>query len=61
MKLYKAARRNSGLSLRIKQLFGKDSRWMKAWILLSKVAFGHDNFMLMFSPEFNFLKFFFYI
>ena len=57
MKLYKAAGWNSGLSLRIKQLFGKDSRWMKAWILLSNVAFGqykvkdiYWNFMLIFSP-----------
>ncbi|MGH0120290.1 UNVERIFIED_CONTAM: hypothetical protein FKN15_060698 [Acipenser sinensis] len=39
MKLYKAAGRSSGLSTRIKELFGKDKRWMRAWILLSHIAF----------------------
>ncbi|MGH0140710.1 UNVERIFIED_CONTAM: hypothetical protein FKN15_071891 [Acipenser sinensis] len=40
MKLYKAAGHSSGLSTRIKELFGKDKRWMRAWILLSHIAFG---------------------
>lgn len=30
LKLYKAAGRGSGLSKRLKELFGKDSRWMQA-------------------------------
>ena len=40
MKLSKAAGRGSGLSTRLKELFSKDSRWMKALIMLSHVAFG---------------------
>lgn len=40
MKLYKAAGCGSGLSKRLKELFGKDSRWMQAWVLISHVAFG---------------------
>ena len=40
MKLYKAAGRNSGLSTRIKELFSKDNWWMKAWVVLTHIAFG---------------------
>ena len=41
MRLYKLAGRGSGLSLRLKELFGKNSKWMRAWVVLRHVTNGH--------------------
>lgn len=41
MRLYKLAGRGSGLSLRLKELFGKNSKWMRAWVVLRHMAYGH--------------------
>ena len=40
MKLYKTAGRSCGLSARIRELFGKHSQWMEAWLILSYLSFG---------------------
>ena len=41
MKVYKAAGRNSGLAQRIKELFAKNKKWMKAWMTLKCFTLGH--------------------
>ena len=41
MKIYKSCGRSSGLALRIKDLFGQNPRWMRAWVVLRHIAFGH--------------------
>lgn len=37
VKIYKAAGSSSGLSVRLKELFGKNSRWLQAWIRIKHV------------------------
>lgn len=41
MRLYKLGRRGSGLLLRLKELFGKNSKWMRAWVVLRHLDHGH--------------------
>ena len=39
-RLYRGAGRNSGLAVKIKELFGKNSKWMSGWIIMRHLSHG---------------------